>query len=157
MACDKVCTLQFENEDYIMSSWLWPVYFMVSFYLFCVFLWMFSDFDGVERRILFYDKEYTWNDVDYFTLQKGTDGFIDYVVVMKDGIRCKCLGNDIGSYSLSEDRYPNETEDYCIELTEKFVEMGIPLTDTDFDKLHDRLIEYWSDYLEKIEEVIKDN
>ena len=204
VACDKVCTLQFENEDYIMNSWLWPVYFMVSFYLFCVFLWMFSDFgvfgdmfkgeyglrchlpknmrrkvlvgsvivyllgigcyltcydcftaDGVERRILFYDKEYTWNDVDHFTLQKGTDGFLDYVVVMKDGIRCKCLGNDIGSYSLSEDRYPNETEDYCIELTEKFVEMGIPLTDTDFDKLHGRLMDYWSECLEKLEEVVR--
>ena len=204
VVCDIVCTLQFENEDYIMNSWLWPVYFIFSFYLFCVFLWMFSDYgmfgdmfkgeyglrchlpknmrrkvlvcsivvyllgvgcyltcydcftaDGVERRILLYNKEYTWNDVDHFTLQKGNDGLLDYVVVMKDGMRCKCLGGDIGSYSLSEDRYPNETEDYCIELTKKFVKMGIPITDTNFDKLHDKLSDYWSEYLEKIEAVIR--
>ncbi|MBR1597358.1 MAG: MerR family transcriptional regulator [Lachnospiraceae bacterium] len=206
VVCENVYTLWFENEDYIIDYLLWPVYFIVSFYLFCLLLWMFYDYglfsnlytgeyglrchlpknmrrkvlvcsvmvyllgigcdltcydcfttDGVERRVLLYDKKYTWNDVDHFTLQNGNDGVLDYVVVMKDGMRCKCIGGDVGSECLSEERYPHGTEDYCIELTEKFVEMGIPLTDTDFDKLHDRLIEYWSDYLEKIEEVIKDN
>ena len=101
------------------------------------------------------DKKYTWNDVEHFTLQKGTDGVLDYVVVMKDGMRSKCLGGDVGSDNLSEDRYPNGGEDYCIELTEKFVRMGVPLTDTDFNKLHDKLIDYWSEYLEKLEEVIE--
>ena len=204
VVCDKVFTFQFENKDYVMNERLWLVYFIVSFYLFVVFLWMFNDYgvfgdmfkgeyglrchlpknkrrkvlicsiiiyflgvgcyltcydcftaDGVERRIILYDKKYTWNDVDHFTLQKGTDGVLDYVVVMKDGMRSKCLGGDVGSDNLSEDRYPNGGEDYCIELTEKFVRMGVPLTDTDFDKLHDKLIDYWSEYLEKLEEVIE--
>ena len=35
------------------------------------------------------------------------------------------------------------------------MEMGIPLTDTDFDKLHGRLMDYWSECLEKLEEVVR--
>ena len=206
VVCDMIFRLQPDNKVYIMSLTLWPVYFIVSIYLLCVFLWMFSDYgvfgdvfkgeyglkchlpknmrrkvlvcslivyflgigcyltcydcftyDGVERRIILYDKKYTWNDADHFTLKKGTDGVLDYVVVMKDGMVCKCLGSDVFTDNLPEDRYPDGAEDYCIELTEKFVEMGVPLKDTDFDKLNGKLMDYWSEYLEKLEEVIKDN
>lgn len=113
-------------------------------------------FDGVSRRILVYNKEYTWSDVDHYTLQKGTDGVLDYVLVMRDGKRFHCLSGDVVSDALPEDRYPDGYEDYCIELTERFVEMGIPLTDTNFEKLYDRLsYDYWKVYLEKLEEIVE--
>ena len=113
-------------------------------------------FDGVKRGVLLYHKEYTWEDADYYYISKETDGILNYTVVMKDGAQCECLGGEVNTYSLPENKYPNDIEDYCIELTQKFKDMGVPIRYTDFDKLYDELsYDYWKDYLKKLQEIIE--
>ena len=204
--CDWVMSeFIFQEQYYVVSILIWPLYFLSYAYIFFTIVWMYGKyglfgniwkeevgfrchlpnkvkkkvlvwsvlvyfmgllcyctcydcftFDGVKRRVLLYHKEYTWEDVDYYYLSKGTDGVLDYTVVMKDGVQCDCLGGDIGSSCLPENKYPNDTEDYCIELTQKFKAMGVPLRYTDFNKLNDKLsYDYWRDYLKKLQEVIE--
>lgn len=107
--------------------------------------------DGVIDRVLWHTKTYTWEDVDYYTLEASFNGYLRYVIVMKDGFRADCLGGDVSDTSLPEDRYPDDTESYVKMLTEKFNEMGIPLEVDNWERMEKKLdYDYWRDFAEEL-------
>ncbi|MCR5700866.1 MAG: hypothetical protein K6G76_01830 [Lachnospiraceae bacterium] len=110
---------------------------------------------GVVKRVFVLTKEYTWEDVDYYYMYSGIDGILCYDVVMKDGARVKCLNDGVREYELPEDKYPNGDLDFCVELTATFNSMGIPLKDTDFDKLLEKVdADSDIDCVKKIREIV---
>lgn len=121
-----------------------------------IYLFWFDLFteDGAVMQRLFIHREYTWDDVDYYTLGAGTDGILEFTVVMEDGVHMDCLGSSSSSSNLPEGKYPDMEEDYCRYLTKLFSERGIELRVDDWEKLYNRLnYDYWINYAEEIREL----
>lgn len=95
--------------------------------------------EGVEVHHFFLEREYTWEDADYYTLEPCFDGVLRYTVRMKDGTSIVCLGSAVA--------LENGDEELLQNLTVKFAEKGIPLKVKDWDKLMRRLkYDYWEEF-----------
>ena len=106
---------------------------------------------GVQRRIFFYTKEYTWQDLKTYRISASWDGTLNYTLVMKDGKEVVCLGAGFSGSEMPEDIYPNADEDFCLALTRTFKQMGIAPEHWDYDKVRKKLdYEYWQEYLEEL-------
>ena len=97
--------------------------------------------DGLIISRIVYTKEYTWEDLDYYTLSAGTDGTLTFSVVMQDGTKSDCIGGNamVWSSNLPEDKYPDSDYDFIRYLTRTYTDMGIELRVDDWDKLYDDL------------------
>lgn len=120
----------------------------------------FNCFTEEEIRIqrFVYSKEYSWADVDHYTIKANADGTLKYCIVMNDGKELEILGGDVSVDNLPEEQYPDSTDDFCRQLTKKFAEQGIELKVENWDKLFDKLTyEYWIEYAEEIKNISEDN
>ena len=109
--------------------------------------------NGLIVQRLFYHKTYTWDEIDYYTLDAGTDGTLTYSVIMKDGQRADCIGGGamIGEENLPEDRYPEYSYDFVRYLSRKFTAQGVELRVDNWSKLYDDLkYESWIELAEDI-------
>ncbi|MEE1314950.1 MAG: MerR family transcriptional regulator [Faecalimonas sp.] len=103
-------------------------------------------------RRLFLCRSYTWEEVDYYTLNHSTDGLLRYTIVMKDGTRTELLDGGISISTLSEEEYPNDIESFGLELSQTFKEIGIPLK-ADWAILNKKLSPYWKDYAKQVRQI----
>lgn len=95
--------------------------------------------EGARVHRFFLEREYTWEDADYYTLEPCFDGVLRYTVRMKDGASIVCLGSAV--------TLENGDEELLRNLTVKFAEKGIPLKVKDWDKLMRRLkYDYWEEF-----------
>ena len=78
-----------------------------------------------------------------------------YTICMEDGTKMVCLGNNVTTNSVGDgEGYPADEEEYCLQLTQIFAENGVPLEDTDWEKLEKNLsYDYWKEYAEKLRNV----
>lgn len=107
--------------------------------------------DGVRIQRFFYSKEYTWTDVDHYTLTANFDGTLNYIVVMKDGTNANCFGNGVSMSNLPEEAYPNYEEDYIRYLTQTFSHLNVPLKVDNWDALLKKLkYDYWKEFAQEI-------
>lgn len=114
--------------------------------------------DGIRVQRFFYNKEYTWEDVDYYTLTASFDGTLNYNIIMKDGTRTNCLGSGAAMSNLPEETYPNYEEDYGRYLARTFSELNIPLKTDNWNTLMKKLkYDYWEDFAEEIRSISQDN
>ena len=99
----------------------------------------------------FSHREYTWTDVDHYTLSAGHDGILNFIIVMKDGTRADMLGGSISMSNFPEDTYPDGEEDFGRRLAEMFSDMGVELRVDDWDELYEELgYDYWADYAKEL-------
>lgn len=112
--------------------------------------------NGLIVQRLFYYKEYTWDDIDYYTLDAGMDGTLTYSVIMKDGQRADCIGGGamIGEENLPEDKYPDYSYDFVRYLSRKFTAQGVELRVENWSKLYkDLKYPSWIELAEDIREI----
>lgn len=106
---------------------------------------------GVTMQHFFSHREYTWTDVDHYTLSAGHDGILNFIIVMKDGTRADMLGGSISMSNFPEDTYPDGEEDFGRRLAEMFSDMGVELRVDDWDELYEELgYDYWADYAKEL-------
>lgn len=99
--------------------------------------------EGVLVHHFIREREYTWEDAAYYTLQSEFDGVLKYTVRMKDGTSVVCLGEAVSMGDFDEE--------LVRILTGKFAEKGIPFIVDDWDKLMKSLkYEYWKDFAKKL-------
>lgn len=104
---------------------------------------------------LVYTKEYTWEDIDYYTLSEAS-GTLTFTVVMKDGTKSDCIGGAamMWTSNLPEDKYPDQDYDFVLYLTHTYTDMGIELRVGDWDKLYKDLdYDYWIDLAKDIRKI----
>lgn len=102
-----------------------------------------------------YTKEYTWEDIDYYTLSEAF-GTLTFTVVMKDGRKTDCIGGEamMWTSNLPEDKYPASEYDFVRYLTRTYTDMGIELRVNDWDKLYKQLdYESWIDLAKDIRKI----
>lgn len=112
--------------------------------------------NGLKIGRVVYYQEYTWDEIDYYTLSAGFDGTLTYSVVMKDGMKYDCIGGGtmISMASLSEEEYPDYDYDFVRYLSRKFAAQGVELKVDDWDKLYKDLeYESWDELAEDIQEI----
>lgn len=111
--------------------------------------------DGVMIRRLMYSKSYTWEDLDYYTLDSDLHGTLIYSVVMKDGTKADCIGDSMIEFNnLPKDIYPNNSYDYIKYLSRKFKNLGVELRVDDWSKLYNDLkYPSWIELAEEIREI----
>lgn len=115
--------------------------------------------DGVSVRRLWITREYTWQDADYVTISSDSDQTLCYNVIMQDGTNVTILGGAAGTGDFNESVYPDEDESFVLRMTERFVNMGVPIKVDNWSRLNKQLgYEYWQEYLQKIHAiVVKEN
>ena len=120
----------------------------------CGFYDCFTEDKLIINRII-YSKEYTWNQIDYYTLSEDS-GTLTFTVVMKDGTTSDCIGGEAVAWTdnLPEDKYPNYECDFVLYLTRTYTDMGIELRVDDWGKLYKDLnYDYWIDLAKDIREI----
>lgn len=130
--------------------------YLVGWFCFMMCYDVYTD-TGVKHRIFWYQKEYEWEDVDHFSLYAEPMGdTLSYKLVMKDGYVSDYMNSSIMFDNLPKEQFPNGYEDYYIWLTRTLVELGIPLEDTDWEKLNKDLGEKFSqEQAKKIRDVVE--
>lgn len=111
--------------------------------------------DGLILNRMLYTKEYTWEDIDYYTLSESS-GTLTFTVVMKDGTNSDCIGGEALAWTgnLPEDIYPDSEYDFVRYLTRTYTDMGIELRVDDWDKLYKDLdYDSWIDLAKDIREI----
>jgi len=110
--------------------------------------------NGLIIQRIFYNKTYTWEEIDYYFIEAQHDGTLTYSVVMKDGQKADCIGGMVGLSNLPEDKYPNYDYDFVRYLSRKFTDMGVELKVDNWEKLYNDL-EYdsWIELAEDIREI----
>lgn len=112
--------------------------------------------NGVSKRRVFWTKEYTWENAEYFEPGVNADGTLAFDIGLSDGTEVKLYGGVLGVSSLDEAVYPNDESDFIPYLTEKFVEKGIPAKVKDWDKLEKKIqYDYWKDMLKEIKAIVE--
>ena len=112
--------------------------------------------DGLIVRRLFYEKNYTWNEIDYYTLSASSNGTLTYSVIMQDGTKADCIGGEaiLWMSNLPEDKYPEYEYDFVKYLSRKFKEQGVELKVEDWGKLYkDLRYESWIELTAEIREI----
>ena len=99
---------------------------------------------GVQVRCFFAYSTYTWEEVDYYTLDTRYDNTLDFSIVLQNNTKVPLDGIACTMEHLPEDIYPNGTTDFWYYLAQTFKDMGIPLVVQDWDKLEKDLdYDYW--------------
>ena len=104
---------------------------------------------------LVYTKEYTWEDINYYTLSEAS-GTLTFTVVMKDGTKSDCIGGQamMWTSNLPEDKYPDSDYDFVRYLAHTYTNMGIELRVDDWAKLYKDLdYDSWIDLAKDIREI----
>lgn len=104
---------------------------------------------------LVYTKEYTWEDINYYTLSEAS-GTLTFTVVMKDGTKSDCIGGQamMWTSNLPEDKYPDSDYDFVRYLARTYTNMGIELRVDDWTKLYKDLdYDSWIDLAKDIREI----
>lgn len=111
--------------------------------------------DGLIVQRFTYNKSYTWEEIDYYTLSADFQGTLIFSVVMQDGTKADCIGGSpIGISHLPEDKYPDYDYDFARYLSRKFTDMGIELKVKDWSKLYKALkYDSWIELAEDIREI----
>lgn len=112
--------------------------------------------EGVMVQRFFYSKNYSWDEIDYYTLSASFDGTLTYSVVMQDGTKADCIGGGamVSEVHLPEDRYPDWDYDFARDLSKKFTEQGVELKIDNWDKLYkDLKYPSWIELAEDIREI----
>ena len=112
--------------------------------------------DGLIVSRITYTKEYTWEDLDYYTLSANHNGTLTFTVVMQDGTQSDCIGGQAMAWisNLPEDKYPDSDYDFIRYLTRKYTDMGIELHVDNWDKLYKDLdYDAWIDLAKDIREI----
>lgn len=78
-------------------------------------------------RRLWITREYTWQDADYVTICADSDQTLCYNVVMQDGTNVTILGGAASTEDFNESVYPDEDESFVLHMTERLVNMGVPI------------------------------
>lgn len=112
--------------------------------------------EGLIIRRFVYSKEYTWDEIDHYTLSASSSGTLTYTVIMQDGAKADCIGGE-GMFWLSnlpEDTYPDYDYDFVRYLSRKFKAQGVELKVDDWSKLYkDLRYESWIELAEEIREI----
>lgn len=112
--------------------------------------------EGLTIRRIIYSKEYTWDEIDYYTLSASSDGTLTYTVIMQDGTKADCIGGEamVWLSNLPEDTYPDYDYDFVKYLSRKFKAQGVELKVDDWSKLYKNLrYESWIELAEEIREI----
>jgi len=112
--------------------------------------------DGLIVRRFFYEKNYTWDELDYYTLSASNNGTLTYSVIMQDGTKADCIGGKaiLWMSNLPEDKYPEYEYDFVKYLSRRFKEQGVELKVEDWGKLYkDLRYESWIELTEEIREI----
>lgn len=116
----------------------------------------FTEDNLILGRIV-YTKEYTWEEIDYYTLGEDS-GTLTFTVVMNDGTKYDCIGGQsmIWTSNLPEDKYPDQDYDFIRYLAKTYTDMGIELRVDDWNKLYKDLdYDSWIDLAKDIREIAK--
>lgn len=106
----------------------------------------------MRTQRIFWGKEYTWEDVDYYTLRADWDGTLKYTVVMRDGLKADCIGGAVSMSNFPDGVGLDGEEDFGRYLSRVFSEQGIELKVKDWKKLYQNLkYDYWKEYAEDIQ------
>lgn len=92
---------------------------------------------GVIRRCFFQEKNYTWEDVNYYSLRSVEKGSLAFFIEMNDG-HTVFWDTCLSSY-LSEEIYPNQEYDFFVYLAETLHAHNVPIHIKYWDKLYDSL------------------
>ncbi len=107
---------------------------------------------GLRTQRIFWGKEYTWEDVDYYTLSADWGGTLKYTVVMRDGLKADCIGGAVSMSDFPDGVGLDGEEDFGRYLSRVFSEQGIELKVKDWKKLYQNLkYDYWKEYAEDIQ------
>lgn len=112
--------------------------------------------DGVEYRCFFYQKEYTWQDVECFTLRGDFQGVLTFEFQMADGAERSFNGGWLWCAEYFSDgferRFPEDVYDYARWLGREFGRRKIPLeAEGGWEKLKKELkYESWQKLAEDI-------
>lgn len=111
--------------------------------------------DGIIIKRFAYTKTYTWEELDYYTLDADFSGTLIYSVVMKDGTKADCMGGSIvGISNLPKKKYPDLEYDFVRYLSLKFTDMGVELRVRDWNKLYKDLnYPSWIELAEEIRQI----
>jgi len=120
----------------------------------CGFYDCFTEDRLILNRII-YTREYTWDEIKYYTLSEDS-GTLTFTVVMKDDTKYNCIGGQAMAWSgnLPEDKYPDYEYDFVRYLSRKYTDMGIKLRVDDWDKLYKDLdYDSWIELAKDIREI----
>lgn len=112
--------------------------------------------EGLIISRIIYSKEYTWDEIDYYTLSASSSGTLTYSVIMQDGAKADCIGGEamVWTSNLPEEKYPDSDYDFVKYLSRKFKEQGVELRVNDWNKLYKNLkYESWIELAEEIREI----
>lgn len=111
--------------------------------------------DGLIIQRFAYNKSYTWEEIDHYTLSADFQGTLIFSVVMQDGTKADCVGGSpIGISHLPEEQYPDYDYDFARYLSRKFTDMGVELKVKDWSKLYkDLKYDSWIELAEDIKEI----
>ncbi len=108
------------------------------------------DDNGLGRYRLWRQTRYAYTDVACYQLYAKLDGTLGIQFRMKDGSKFEYYGN-ISSYDIDESQYPNEEDDYVVELAKNLTALGVPCKVANEKRLYKGLTyDYWDDVAEKI-------
>lgn len=106
--------------------------------------------------VSFMKKNYTWDEIDYYTLSASTSGTLTYSVIMQDGAKADCIGGEamVWLSNLPEEKYPEQDYDFVKYLSRKLKKQGVELRVNDWNKLYkDLRYESWIELAEEIREI----
>lgn len=112
--------------------------------------------DGLIIQRIHTSKEYTWEEIDYYTLSASSSGTLTFTVVMQDGTHSDCIGGNaiVWMCNLPEEKYPDYEYDFVKFLSRKFTEQGVELRVDNWEKLYKKLqYDSWKELAEEIREI----
>lgn len=108
------------------------------------------DNNGFGRYRFLKEIRYEYADVEYYQLYAKFDGTLGIYFRMKDGSKFEYYGG-FTSYNIDETQYPNEEDDYVIEVARKLASSGVQCRVVNEKKLYKGLTyDYWDEVAEKI-------
>lgn len=117
--------------------------------------------EGVEIYRFGQRNEYTWEEVENFTLKGDWNGVMVFRLNMKDGEKYSFNGGLLHAVEYFNDAYneqfPEDVYDYTVWLSKELGKRNVPMEVKDWEALKDDLVyDSWKDLAERIREAYEE-
>lgn len=143
-----VCSLPFKKRIKIMLGSL-AIWFLIS--IFNAAAYERFDADGICSRFLFFEKDYTWDEVTTYNVKAGFDNTLEFSLITSDGRKHAVTGGFVMTiYEEVPDHMPDyDYTDYIMDVVTLLHDRGID-PDIDWEKAENGMMQYWAEYTEEL-------
>ena len=109
------------------------------------------DADGICSWFLFFEQDYTWDEVTTYNVKAGFDNTLEFSLITSDGRKHTVTGGFVMTiYEEVPDHMPDyDYTDYIMDVVNLLHDRGID-PDIDWEKAENGMMQYWAEYTEEL-------